>query len=102
MSGLPQWASTVAKGVVCALRALASGGKVLVHCYLGRSRSVTIVLAYLVARKRMALADAATRLRHARPQMQPNSGFWRALEELEQQQQRSGASLVPESVEFRS
>ena len=38
--------------------ALASGGKVLVNCHLGVSRSAACVLAYLLTRHHMSLAEA--------------------------------------------
>lgn len=65
--------------------AIAGGGVVLVHCFLGRSRSATIVLAYLMARRQMRLADALSFLRAIRPQIEPNRGFVRQLEAYEQQ-----------------
>lgn len=55
----------------------------LVHCYVGRSRSATLVLAYLIARRRMTLRDALQLLRTVRPQARPNPGFYRELVELE-------------------
>ncbi|KAL3673006.1 hypothetical protein V7S43_002303 [Phytophthora oleae] len=59
--------------------ALSSGGKVLVHCFMGISRSATIVLAYLVARQALTLPDALRELRRVRPQIKPNSGFYQEL-----------------------
>ena len=38
--------------------ALDSGGKVLVNCHLGVSRSAACVLAYLLTRHNMSLAEA--------------------------------------------
>merc|ERR1712216_759875 len=37
--------------------ARAAGGRVLVHCLVGASRSVTMCLAYMIARENMALRD---------------------------------------------
>ncbi|KAL4174799.1 hypothetical protein KRP22_006728 [Phytophthora ramorum] len=59
--------------------ALPAGGKVLVHCFMGRSRSATIVLAYLIARHALTLSDALRELRRVRPQAQPNTGFYKEL-----------------------
>ncbi|KAG1705580.1 hypothetical protein DVH05_003267 [Phytophthora capsici] len=59
--------------------ALSSGGKVLVHCFMGISRSATIVLAYLIARQALTLPDALRELRRVRPQIKPNSGFYQEL-----------------------
>ncbi|RLN97568.1 hypothetical protein BBJ28_00010968 [Nothophytophthora sp. Chile5] len=66
--------------------ALATGGKVLVHCFMGRSRSATIILAYLVSRRGLALSEALRELRRVRPQAQPNTGFYKELLALEAQQ----------------
>ncbi|CEG45243.1 dual specificity protein phosphatase 1 isoform 2 [Plasmopara halstedii] len=63
--------------------ALASGGKVLVHCFMGRSRSATIILAYLIAIHDFTLTSALQELRRVRPQAQPNSGFYQELVSLE-------------------
>ena len=43
--------------------ALASGGKVLVNCHLGVSRSAACVLAYLLTRHHMTLAEAMDKVR---------------------------------------
>ncbi|CAK0860584.1 unnamed protein product [Prorocentrum cordatum] len=63
--------------------AVAAGGRALVHCHEGRSRSVSLCLAYLVVRERMALADAMALVKARRPLARPNAGFWRQLMELE-------------------
>ncbi|KAE9025210.1 hypothetical protein PR003_g12794 [Phytophthora rubi] len=63
--------------------ALETGGKVLVHCFMGRSRSATIVLAYLIARQTLTLSDALYKLRAVRPQAQPNTGFYHELRVFE-------------------
>uniref|UniRef100_K3WQR5 Tyrosine specific protein phosphatases domain-containing protein n=1 Tax=Globisporangium ultimum (strain ATCC 200006 / CBS 805.95 / DAOM BR144) TaxID=431595 RepID=K3WQR5_GLOUD len=65
--------------------ALLDGGCVLVHCFAGKSRSATLVLAYLIARKQMRLEAALALLQALRPQAQPNSGFLVELALWEQQ-----------------
>ena len=61
----------------------AGGGRALVHCRAGVSRSATLVLGYLMHHKRW---DLKTCLRHvdSRRFIQPNSGFIEFLRELEQ------------------
>ncbi|XP_047977974.1 dual specificity protein phosphatase 1-like isoform X2 [Salvia hispanica] len=61
--------------------AKASGGGVLVHCFLGRSRSVTIIIAYLMFKHGMSLSEAVEHVRVKRPTMCPNQGFISQLEE---------------------
>jgi len=64
-------------------RIAAAGGKVLVHCHEGRSRSVSMCLAYFITRERMPLADALSFIQVHRPEAQPNAGFLRQLMALE-------------------
>ncbi|KAK3240283.1 hypothetical protein CYMTET_49869 [Cymbomonas tetramitiformis] len=49
--------------------------RVLVHCLWGKSRSATIVLAYLMMRCQMPLAIALQRCLRCRPFVKPNQGF---------------------------
>lgn len=60
-----------------------NGGSVLVHCFAGRSRSGTIVIAYLMKQHRMSLSRALELVRSKRPQVQPNYGFMIQLQNLE-------------------
>lgn len=55
------------------------GGRTLVHCLAGVSRSAAMVLGYLVKHRNMPLADAFALVRAARPTARPNSGFFRQL-----------------------
>ncbi|XP_058082294.1 dual specificity protein phosphatase 1-like isoform X1 [Magnolia sinica] len=52
-----------------------AGGGVLVHCFAGRSRSVTVVVAYLMKKHQMSLSQALDLVRSKRPQIAPNHGF---------------------------
>lgn len=61
----------------------AQGGRVLVHCCAGVSRSATLCLAYLVKYRDMSLMDAHTLVRACRPIIRPNSGFWKQLIDYE-------------------
>jgi protein-tyrosine phosphatase len=60
-----------------------TGGGCLVHCLVGASRSAAIVLAYLVSRKRMPLADAFALVRGRRKQARPNRAFCAQLMQYE-------------------
>ncbi|KAG6410432.1 hypothetical protein SASPL_128492 [Salvia splendens] len=60
------------------------GGKVLVHCFEGKSRSATLILAYLMLRKNFTLLQAWNALKRAHRRAQPNDGFARILLDLDQ------------------
>jgi hypothetical protein len=59
-----------------------SGGCVLIHCWAGISRSATIVLAYLMRRKGMALDVAWCFVKERRSCINPNDGFILELEKI--------------------
>ncbi|OXA52386.1 dual specificity protein phosphatase 3 [Folsomia candida] len=54
--------------------AVENNGKVLVHCFMGVSRSATLVLAYLMLRQNMTAPQALTHVRSKRL-IHPNEGF---------------------------
>jgi protein-tyrosine phosphatase len=56
--------------------------KVLVHCMAGMSRSVTIVIAYLMNVRKWDLKTAFLFVRDKRPVACPNIGFMRQLNKL--------------------
>ncbi|RZR96081.1 hypothetical protein BHM03_00025034 [Ensete ventricosum] len=60
-----------------------SGGKILVHCFEGKSRSATVVLAYLMLRKGLTLSEAWSMLRKVHRRAQPNDGFANTLLDLD-------------------
>jgi len=60
--------------------AIAEGGKVLVHCIRGVSRSATIVSAYLMTAFKMSHSEAVEKVRSKRPIARPNYGFMIQLE----------------------
>ncbi|KAF5179779.1 Dual specificity phosphatase [Thalictrum thalictroides] len=59
------------------------GGAVLVHCFAGKSRSVTIIVAYLMRKCRMTLSQALVHVKSKRPQVVPNAGFLLQLQNFE-------------------
>ena len=83
--------------------ALAGGGRALVHCAAGISRSSTIVLAYLVARRGYTLREAFEHVHARRFVVWPNAGFMEALIQLErrsialEQEQEQPAALTKKS-----
>ncbi|XP_056629444.1 dual specificity protein phosphatase 26-like isoform X1 [Triplophysa dalaica] len=59
-------------------KALKGGGKILVHCHVGVSRSATIVLAYLMLKHNMTLVESINMVKEGRGII-PNRGFLRQL-----------------------
>lgn len=55
--------------------AISEGGKVLVHCVMGISRSATTVCAYLMKTEGLKPNEALGRLMDARAEVCPNAGF---------------------------
>lgn len=65
-------------------QALQSGGKVLVHCTAGVSRSASLVIAYVMQEKQWGVAQALSWVRAKRPIIAPNPAFMRQLEAWEE------------------
>ncbi|KAK2743623.1 tyrosine protein phosphatase yvh1 [Onygenales sp. PD_40] len=61
---------------------LESGGGVLVHCAMGKSRSASICIAYFLHRQPGAItpSEALDLIRRSRPLCEPNDGFMEQLE----------------------
>ncbi|KAK0137543.1 Dual specificity protein phosphatase 26 [Merluccius polli] len=64
--------------------ALSRGGRVLVHCHVGVSRSATLVLAYLMLKQKLTLVEAICAVKDHRGVV-PNRGFLRQLIQLDGQ-----------------
>lgn len=69
---------------------VASNRRTLLYCNHGRSRSITMILAYLIKHHRLPLPTAYALVRDKRQIALPNAGFWAQLMayELYQQQQQ--------------
>lgn len=65
------------------------GGRVMIHCLLGVSRSTTILLAYLMKHRGMSLKSAYDMVAARRTCVRPNPGFWRQLMDYEKRLQSS-------------
>mmetsp|Transcript_6902 Transcript_6902/g.7001 ORF Transcript_6902/g.7001 Transcript_6902/m.7001 type:complete len:233 (+) Transcript_6902:211-909(+) len=65
------------------LRAKREGGKCLIHCYQGKSRSVAIISAYLIKYYNHTLESSLGLIRINRSISSPNNGFLRSLYQLE-------------------
>ncbi|XP_034054707.1 dual specificity protein phosphatase 14 isoform X1 [Gymnodraco acuticeps] len=58
-------------------------GRTLVHCSAGRSRSPSLIIAYLMRFEGLSLRRAHEAVLEQRPFIRPNAGFWRQLMEYE-------------------
>lgn len=65
---------------------------VLVHCAAGRSRSVSVLLAYMLRFQSVTLVDAFGTLRRKRDSVSPNQTFLRQLRDWETEYSSSGSS----------
>lgn len=63
--------------------AVSNNGRIFVHCRAGISRSVTLVVAYLMIRKDMTAADALRTVKLVRDIARPNDGFLIQLANLD-------------------
>ncbi|KAI4898826.1 hypothetical protein NFI96_021556 [Prochilodus magdalenae] len=72
------------------------GGRTVVYCKNGRSRSATICVAFLMKHHGLSLTDAFEVVKSARSVVEPNPGFWAQLERYEQELQvkRSASSSL--------
>ncbi|KAM9847345.1 dual specificity protein phosphatase 13B-like [Aulostomus maculatus] len=67
--------------------ALSTGGRVLVHCLMGVSRSATLVLAFLMIVEGLQLQEAVAAVRQHRD-ICPNPGFLQQLRSLDMRLER--------------
>ena len=64
-------------------QAVRSGGKVMVHCYAGVSRSTSCLIAYLIKYKGYTFREGLELCLRGRPIVEPNPGFQRQLQAFE-------------------
>lgn len=72
---------------------IADGGRVLVHCVAGVSRSASICLAYLTKYYCRSLRVAYHLMKSKRVMVRPNLGFWRQLIAFEQNVKETPGSV---------
>ncbi|XP_039037840.1 dual specificity protein phosphatase 1B-like isoform X2 [Hibiscus syriacus] len=68
-------------GFIDEARRLGSG--VLVHCFMGISRSATVVIAFLMKKNGMRFSQALEHVKRRRPQVSPNPGCVLQLQHFE-------------------
>ncbi|KAK7496258.1 hypothetical protein BaRGS_00012423 [Batillaria attramentaria] len=74
------------------------GGRVLVHCHAGRSRSVTICLAYLMRTYGWTLDAAYEHVRARRDVIDPNLNFMRQLQDYRRRLDAPSAPVTEMAV----
>nr|XP_019933697.1 PREDICTED: dual specificity protein phosphatase 14-like [Paralichthys olivaceus] len=82
-------------------------GATLVHCTAGRSRSPTLIMAYLMRCERLSLRRAHEQVLDQRPFIRPNAGFWLQLMEYERtlfsrnsvRMVRTSCGVLPEALQ---
>jgi protein-tyrosine phosphatase len=78
-----------------------AGGRTLVHCSAGMSRSVSLALAYLISVEGMSLIDAYRLIKSKRSIVAPNPSFMRQLTEYEgTERQRTGNLTTGPSLDL--
>ena len=75
------------------------GGKTLVHCVAGVSRSASLCIIYLVKHEKMTLRQAYHYVKSARPIVRPNVGFWKQMVDYERRL-RGHASVTMMKTDF--
>lgn len=65
--------------------AIDGGGRVLIHCLMGISRSSTVTASYLMRNEMIGCSAALAKIRQARPIIQPNAAFLAELKALDHQ-----------------
>lgn len=63
---------------------ISKGGKVLVHCHAGISRSSTLIISYMIKEKDFTFEDALVFCKNKRDKINPNTGFQKQLKEFEE------------------
>lgn len=82
-------------------RQVGAGRTLLVSCAQGKSRSGTMAVAFLVAKERLSVAEALARVQSARPLVQPNPRFMRALAAFEPELRRLPAPVSAAEAALR-
>lgn len=75
------------------------GGRTLIHCVAGVSRSASLCMVYLMKYHRMRLLEAYYHVKGRRPVIRPNPGFWKQMVDYERQLFGSNSvQMVPSSI----
>ncbi|XP_077977271.1 dual specificity protein phosphatase 18-like [Glandiceps talaboti] len=75
------------------------GGRTLVHCVAGVSRSTTLCIVYLMKHESLSLREAHDYIKARRSVIRPNLGFWKQLINYEMRLYgRNTVRMVPSSL----
>ncbi|CAI5455935.1 unnamed protein product [Caenorhabditis angaria] len=77
----------------------AKGGKTVIYCGAGVSRSATLTIMYLVISENLPLDQAYYTVNQARRIISPNVGFWRQM--IDYEKQKSGGTSTVELITGR-
>jgi protein-tyrosine phosphatase len=80
-------------------QAYVSGGKVLLHCFAGKSRSASVCIAYVMQSERLCLLDAFRYVRERRNLALPNTGFMKQLKQFEKSEGLTSSNIEPDQRE---
>ncbi|PHJ16325.1 dual specificity catalytic domain-containing protein [Cystoisospora suis] len=75
-------------------------GSVLVHCHQGVSRSVSMVMSYLIKYFKMSVSEALKLVRVNRPVAKPNEAFMSQLKELHSSLLQDPKTYPPHAIEY--
>ncbi|XP_043557724.1 dual specificity phosphatase 28 [Chiloscyllium plagiosum] len=75
------------------------GGRTLVYCKNGRSRSAAVCTAYFMKYRRLSLQEAFQHVKSVRPTVEPNEGFWEQLQRYEGELQSRWTEAISSASE---
>ncbi len=58
------------------------GGRVFVHCMVGKSRSVSSILVYMLVYEGIPIMEGLKKIKEVRPIAQPNMNYMKRLKEF--------------------
>lgn len=77
---------------------VAAGGRLLIHCVAGKSRSATILIAYLMETHNHSFETAWSLCKEKRPLINPNKGFISQLKDFEKELTRKANLDLTEPI----
>eukprot|EP00121_Abeoforma_whisleri_P001439 Awhi_evm3s1279 len=75
------------KGIEWLDETLNKGGRVLIHCAQGKSRSTSLIIAFMILKRGESYNDTLKHIKEKRPMAEPNSYFEMQLKQMEKTKQ---------------